>query len=1036
MKPTSARTSDDEPLLFLARYVASAKEKSQFAPVTIVVGSHMAASSLRLGLVGLLGELCNVQFLTPISFALKLVAASQSSLNLRPVAGFELESILRMSLSAVLQEAPAGLDGLYPLKPDRELLGVLRRSIFELGSVGPRLLGPSGADARSTLAVSVYLKVRDQLDRRGRCLEIDRFIQGADALETPQGAALARSLGPVALFAPHNLAPVAGRMFSVFARVGELEIIELNSGFASLDERFAQTLNLGPIQSEDGATTSRVDIASSWPTTLIVHTPDRRNEIEVAIAEVLKGAQEGLAFDEMALLVSNGETYLEELYNAARRARIPVNSQSMPLAPVSRSLELFRQLVRFCRSKSRKDFVELAALCDLRNSRLGIDSAAAEEATVVADLNGDMFSWANELIETGKAEVRMELATSKSSSEVFEATWELALYLASLKGTAATFEAALAGPSWNEVAFAGWSLLGHIVSGIPLLFEASPAPGQYDRSGIGGGDLVEALRTLAQLDSMGEPVGELAFWVAFESAIAALQEPPVQDKRGVRIATVESFLPASSAKLICLGMTDDLFPPRARDGFLPESTRRSLGLLVAADRIAIAERAFFAQVRYSKTVVITLARSTVGESDSLFASPSVVELERLARASGSEVAHKVVASRGDFAKNEVNPNDLEMLNRGNLFGGSSAPVFEEDVDGVLRSSELMSIGDVIPRLFAPRVALNRDSGSTPTMISPTALERWLHCPYEFFGQQILGVRDLREPEAKFGLDPMERGSLLHELLERVERAKLASEAISSSAEISDFADIFSAAVAPFIRRARTSSRLRRFWLDRELARIRREMSEYLRRDSLYVDSTAARVGGLELKLQTDVAIDSPFGDRIELVLKGKLDRLDITDDGLTIIDYKTGGHGSYKVGGRVPAHKVQLAVYARMLDGEAMARLGLAGSVVKGMYWFVSEKDGFSEQDVSLDELNDLRVVADLAAALIHRGLFAAGLHGIGGSVRCGYCDPYQGEDLSRLRSIEEFLGEELDSSSKGVPVDVDFWRRFLDRVEGRREFA
>ncbi len=275
-----------------------------------------------------------------------------------------------------------------------------------------------------------------------------------------------------------------------------------------------------------------------------------------------------------------------------------------------------------------------------------------------------------------------------------------------------------------------------------------------------------------------------------------------------------------------------------------------------------------------------------------------------------------------------------------------------------------------------------------------------------------------------------------ELLERVEGAKLAAEDIATSTDISDFADIFSAAVAPFIYRARTWSQLRKFWLERELARISREVGEYLRRDSLYVDSMAVRVGGLELKLQTSVVVDSPFGDRIDLVLKGKLDRLDVTNDGLSIIDYKTGGHSSYKIGGRVPAHKVQLGVYARMLDGEAIARLGLAGSVVKGMYWFISEKDGYSEQEVSLDELNELRVVADLASALIERGVFTAGLHGMDRSARCGYCDPYQGEDDSRLRALEEFLGEELDSSPEGVPLNAEFWRRFLVRVERRREFA
>jgi ATP-dependent helicase/nuclease subunit B len=50
--------------------------------------------------------------------------------------------------------------------------------------------------------------------------------------------------------------------------------------------------------------------------------------------------------------------------------------------------------------------------------------------------------------------------------------------------------------------------------------------------------------------------------------------------------------------------------------------------------------------------------------------------------------------------------------------------------------------------------------------SATRLERWADCPFKYFLENILNIAVLDPPEELLEIDPMERGSLLHRVLER------------------------------------------------------------------------------------------------------------------------------------------------------------------------------------------------------------------------------------------------------------------------------
>ncbi len=49
-------------------------------------------------------------------------------------------------------------------------------------------------------------------------------------------------------------------------------------------------------------------------------------------------------------------------------------------------------------------------------------------------------------------------------------------------------------------------------------------------------------------------------------------------------------------------------------------------------------------------------------------------------------------------------------------------------------------------------------------ISPTSLERFVQCPFQYFSKYVLGLAPLEEPESEESLDPLEAGSVFHRAL--------------------------------------------------------------------------------------------------------------------------------------------------------------------------------------------------------------------------------------------------------------------------------
>ncbi|MYD26260.1 MAG: hypothetical protein F4X08_10665 [Gemmatimonadetes bacterium] len=170
------------------------------------------------------------------------------------------------------------------------------------------------------------------------------------------------------------------------------------------------------------------------------------------------------------------------------------------------------------------------------------------------------------------------------------------------------------------------------------------------------------------------------------------------------------------------------------------------------------------------------------------------------------------------------------------------------------------------------------------------------CPFKAFAELRLGARALEEPEP--GLNALDRGRLLHRVLERV-WGRLKSHGHLLSATEEGLADLVRGHVEPEVRRI-LGGRLARNPRLAEIEQVRlvRMIGEWMkleqqRKPFTVVDQEEIRpveVGGIEVKIQVD-----------------RVDRLE--DGKLVILDYKSGECGPADWAGARP-DEPQLPIYA------------------------------------------------------------------------------------------------------------------------------
>jgi RecB family exonuclease len=299
--------------------------------------------------------------------------------------------------------------------------------------------------------------------------------------------------------------------------------------------------------------------------------------------------------------------------------------------------------------------------------------------------------------------------------------------------------------------------------------------------------------------------------------------------------------------------------------------------------------------------------------------------------------------------------------------------------------------------------------------SATRIERWAGCPFAYLVQDVFGIEAVENPEDRLEITALDRGSLVHEVLERfvVEILARGPDGVPapdvpwSAADRDRMAAIGDELSDEYEARGLTGRPI--FWR-RDRARILADLERFLDGDNLNRRTHGTRPVAAELAFglreATVEAVPFTLSDKRQLRFRGKADRLDVGDDDtLHVVDYKTGRYEYYtgltEENPDDRGRRLQLAIYgvaARQHGGRPDAH-------VRAEYWFVSTKGRFKRIGYPVNDEVLARVcrTLDTIVAGIEAGVFASHPTEVSSSPRieCAACDP-DGLGTTELRRAWE----------------------------------
>ena len=287
-------------------------------------------------------------------------------------------------------------------------------------------------------------------------------------------------------------------------------------------------------------------------------------------------------------------------------------------------------------------------------------------------------------------------------------------------------------------------------------------------------------------------------------------------------------------------------------------------------------------------------------------------------------------------------------------------------------------------------------------LSPTRLERWAACPFSYFLGNVLRIGSIETPEDVFSISALERGSLIHNILDEFMRRVAESGTMPQPHEAwsaDHRAVLMKVAHERFSQAEADGVTGRPVMWELERAQILADLDTFLELDDAHRARFEVTPKEFEVKFGFP---DSPWQEAVwnldggeQLQFRGIIDRVDVSSDGRTalVIDYKTGSTWPYNGLENDPTDKgkkLQLGVYA------LAAQRGLANvDNVSSAYWFVTTRGSFAlapkePVDGSSDEVRDrLGEVVTSIVSGIRSGVFPAnpGERTRFGFSNCAFCD-------------------------------------------------
>jgi ATP-dependent helicase/nuclease subunit B len=525
--------------------------------------------------------------------------------------------------------------------------------------------------------------------------------------------------------------------------------------------------------------------AKEWQCT-IVNSFGSRDEVATAAKEILRLVDDGkVAFHEIGVVARGLESYGTVIRDCFTEHRIPIAGRledSLVLFPLAKSVILLLNLPAkdFLRSQvidllSSPYFRLQTLTADVSNARPDLWDLATRELAICKGVS----EWRRLRLFTQR-DLLLRQISDDDETRVIQITKAQLLSLADVVDALVADLAGLPSQaSWQEYS-AKWKSLLKKYLGI------STDDGADNSEAATGFAISEILDQLAGLDKIHDTVSLGEFSSTFEHW---LERTPVTDDQrnrdGVMVLGATAARGLSFRVLFVLGMNEGVFPRTIReDAFLRDRDREvletDLGYKINPKLTGYdEEKLLFALLVGAARERLYCSYQRADDNGRALAPSWYVEELKQSLAGGDHECDSVTIPRSLIEKATTVPFDRQNLLLPSELGirltlDNQDPTSLIEATGKL--SALYQHGRKIvgqldhssDRLLAYDGLVGELSGYWKHFcergLSPTALETYARCPFQFFARHVLGLAPLERPEESLGPNPAEFGELGHEIL--------------------------------------------------------------------------------------------------------------------------------------------------------------------------------------------------------------------------------------------------------------------------------
>jgi ATP-dependent helicase/nuclease subunit B len=649
---------------------------------------------------------------------------------------------------------------------------------------------------------------------------------------------------------------------------------------------------------------------ATWHCT-IVNTFGIHDEVAVSAKEVLRLVEhEKMAFHEIGLVARSLDAYGAVIKEIFRDHQVPVNGEiEVPLVqfPLVKAVSLLAHLPakNFLRSQVidllSSPYFRIAGITGTNNPvRPDLWDLASRELAICKG----MQEWRRLRNYANRDLLIHQLSQDDESRFINIGAEHIRCLADTVEGLAADLLSLPPSASWYDYAQAWKGLLAKYL-GISLGNEAAdPSHREISEK------ILALLDQIAALDAVNEQLAPSEFSETFQHWLerSALTRP-AEAVDGVRVLSATAARGLSFRALFILGLNEGVFPRTIReDAFLRDRDRelleRDLGYKVNPKLAA------FDEEKLIFTLLVGAAREQLycsfqrSDDSGRVLAPSwyLSELKRALGRQSNRYLTEVTMPRSASEKSRTPPFDRQDL----LLPEELAIRLSLDADdpsGLITNfiavPELYQYGrKVIAELDRSSERLSGFDGAVGPLpahwnhlskrLSPTALESYARCPFQFFAHHVLGLERLDRPEEIAGPSPADYGELGHAILNGVYRALIEENYFNGESASIDVdravAEVAQQAFARYERENPVGYALTWECLKEELVQL---IGQVLALDLQEMAASGFAPVTLETSMSDQLPGDWP--DPLKgLTIRGRMDRIDrnAKENRLRVIDYK------------------------------------------------------------------------------------------------------------------------------------------------------